>query len=445
MYIYNNLKDYYFRPIGDFLLILVAITIVCLATATTALAMPPDCSEGETDPLKACEVKLNNAQFDLLDELTLLVDEMENMQGLDTASIAIVNRQTRESSGLKEHIAKMKRSQERAEDTISESINEDFDEMVGQGGKQKGQQCSWKEADDVQQNPDNYVPTGMIVPDIGNSNLGNGDCDKFQAEDETSNKPITVNERSQPNICARICEDKDVPGQQGVKKKDKMKRRYVDRKSEGIEATKSARDAIYNARQEMMSMNIMADNFGARYAIANTFPECERSPEVPHIATWGTKVVLVPVLVGTKILTRVLEGVKDSADAGAQQDVAGFNASVASLPGIIAYQISQGAVDVIEGLIAAADLTNEGFEIFSADATHTCVTKIREEVDGINTTVDGLKITVDGLVTSAGGVDTALEDLQKQVLDNRKFILDVREILLTPYGRRSTVELEPTE
>jgi hypothetical protein len=441
MYVRKSQKDNKFPLFGHFSLKLIGIAAIFMSASMPALALPPDCSEGEPEEnaLKACEEKLNDAQFDLLEELTLLVDEMENMQGLDTAAISIVSRQTGESSGLKEHIAKMKRSQIRAENTILESINDDFDEMVGQGGKQKGKACSWKETDDVQENPGDYVPRGLILLNPTNSKLGNGDCDKFLAEDETSGKQISVNERSQPNICARICEDKDIPGQQGVKKKEKMKLRFVARKSEGIDATVSAKNAIRNARNEIMSMNIMADHFGARFAIAKTFPECERSPEVPHIATWGTKVVLVPVLVGTKILTRVLEGVKDSADAGAQQDVAGFNASVASLPGIIAYQISQGAVDVIEGLIAAADLTNEGFEIFSADATHTCVTKIRGEVDDIRSRVINLE-------TTAGGIDDALIRLEKQVKDNQEYILDVREVLLTPYGRRSSVELyEPTE
>jgi len=434
MYIRNSQKYHKLPLIGHLSFKLIGIAAIFLGTSTFAFADPQDCSKNEIDPLKACEVKLNNAQFDLLEELTHLVGEMENMQGLDTASIAIVNRQTGESSGLKEHIAKMKRSQLRAEDTIIESTNEDFDEMVGQGGKQKGQQCAWKETDDVKLNPSDYVPTGMLPLSPPDIRLGDGDCNKFEAYDETRDKNITVNERSQPNICARICEDKEIPGQQGVKKKEKMKLRFVARKSEGIDATESATEAIRKAKNEMMSMNIMADHFGARFAIAKTFPECDRSPEVPHIATWGTKVVLVPVLVGTKILTRVLEGVKDSADAGAQQDVAGFNASVASLPGIIAYQISQGAVDVIEGLIAAADLTNEGFEIFSADATHTCVTVIRGEVDSIKTKVDDL-------LTSAAGVDAALISLEKRVNDNREYILDVREILLTPYGRRGSVDL----
>lgn len=422
MYIRNSHNCYRFASIGHLSLKLIGIAAIFLGASTLAFADPPDCSKDEIDPLKACEVKLNNAQYDLLEELTLLVNEMENMQGLDTASIAIVNRQTGESSGLKEHIAKMKRSQLRAEETIIESTNEDFDEMVGQGGKQKGQQCAWKETDDVKLNPSDYVPTGMMLLSPPDTRLGDGDCNKFEAYDETRDKNITVNERSQPNICARICEDKEIPGQQGVKKKEKMKLRFVARKSEGIDATLSAKNAIKKARTEMMSMNIMADHFGARFAIAKTFPECERSPEVPHIATWGTKVVLVPVLVGTKILTRVLEGVKDSADAGAQQDVAGFNASVASLPGIIAYQISQGAVDVIEGLIAAADLTNEGFEIFSADATHTCVAKIRGEVDYI-------RIKVDELVTKTGGIDEALGRLEAQVKD-------IKEIVLTPHGQR---------
>ena len=432
MHIRKRQKNYRFPSIGNLLFMLIGIAAILLATSTPALAIPPDCSEGEIDPLKACEEKLNSAQYDLLTALDDLVVEMENMQGLDTASIAIISKQTGEKNGLREHIEKMKRSHKRAEDTIGESIDADFDEMVGQGGKEKGQQCKWMETDDVKQKPGDYVPTGMIALTPPDTRLGNGDCDRFRAEDETTGKEITVNERSQPNICARICEDKDVPGQ-GVKKKEKMKRRFVDRKSEGIDATKGATDAIKEARNEMMSMNIMADSFGAKFAVAATFPECELPADVPHIATWGTKVVLVPVLVGVKILTRVLEGVKDSADAGAQQDVAGFNASVASLPGIIAYQISQGAVDVIDGLIAAADLTNEGFEIFSTDATHTCVTKVREDVDYIRTKVDEL-------VTKTGGIDEALKRLESQVSYNQEYIKNTREILLTPYGRRGTVE-----
>ena len=440
MHIRKRHKNYRSPSIGNLLFMLIGIAAIFLATSTLALAIPPDCSEGETedDALKACEREQHTEQGLLLDELVLLVDEMENMDGLDTAAITIVSNQTGEENGLREHIEKLKRSHGRADEILDESTNDDFEELVAQGGKQKGQTCDWKETDDVQQNPDNYVPTGLIVPDINNSNLGNGDCDKFQAEDETSGKPITVNERSQPNICARICEDRDIPGQtlaaQGVKKKQKIKDRFIARKSESIDATKGARDAIFEARQEMMSMNIMADRFGAEYAITQTFPECERPADVPHIATWGTKVVLVPVVVGAKIVTRVAEWAKDSTDTISKQDVAGFNASTAALPAIIAHQIFQGIVDVLEGLIDAADLTNEGFEIFSADATHTCVAKIRGEVDDIRTRVINLE-------TTAAGIDDALIRLEKSVDDNQEFILNVREILLTPYGRRGTVEL----
>jgi hypothetical protein len=228
-----------------------------------ALAQPPRCDEDdsgneEPDKLKECERKLNDAQFDLLGEFNLLIDEVEKTQGLNRAALYVISAQTGEKLDIREHMAKLGRQNQHAHDAVEESENEDFEELVAQGGKEKGKKCILEETQDVQDYPDDYLPPGTNAWRAwGGDGLGDGVCNRFEAFDEDKQKWVKFQERSQPNICVRVCKDKDLPGQAG-KKKDKLRKRHVERKSEALDATKKAKEAVYQARQDIMTMNVMA-------------------------------------------------------------------------------------------------------------------------------------------------------------------------------------------
>jgi hypothetical protein len=419
-----------------------------------ALAKPPDCDEDasgneEPDKLKACERKLNDEQFFLLDEFNLLIDEVEKTQGLNRAALYVINAQNGQALDIREHMAKLGRQQKHADDAITESEKEEYEEMVAQGGKEKGKNCILEETQDVQDFPNDYLPPGTNAWRAwGGDELGDGACNRFEAFDEDKQKWVKFQERSQPNICVRVCGDKDLPPGQAGKKKEKLRNRHVERKSEALDATKKATDAVAQARQDLMMMNVMSETLGPREAMAAAFPECDLPPDVPHIATWGTKVVLTGVKAVALIASGVLETVEEVADDGVKQTAAGFNASAANIPAVVAKMIAKGIVEATDILIDAADLTNEGFEIFTADAGLECARSIRQKqaemigmINGISGIVNGIDSKVDDLLIKAGNTERALADLTTLVQENREYIKNNRGLLLNPHGQRKNYPL----
>lgn len=434
--------------------ILVIMAVFGMSTFTSApvWADPLDCTKtqngnDEKDQLKRCEEKLNDAQDGVLYKLNMLIDEMEKTPGVNLSAMAFTNARTGEASDLKEHMAKMNRQHIRAKDAISESINDDFEEIVAGGGKQKGQKCTWQEDPEVALNPTDFLPRGLELPNDG---LGNGKCDKFAARDEVTLKDVKIRERSQPNICVQVCEDKDVPGMAGTKKKDKIRGRHTERRSEGIDATLRSEDALDAAIFDLTKSNAMSKAYGPAAAFAITYPECAASVNAPAAAAFGAKLVLVPVVVALKITTRVVSGLAESGKVFCQQDVGGFNASSACIPAIVAKEIAQGSVDVVEFMIQAVDLTKEGFDLFAADTTLSCVSAIRTRQEEVYTLISGVDTKVNDLKAQVGEMSDGLTELivenRTMIRENQEYIKNTRDIVLTPHGQRAKMDLyEPND
>ena len=427
--------------------VFMAVLGIFALSSVPAWAAPADCTKtqngnDEKDPLKRCEEKLNDAQAGVLDKLDLLIDEMNETEGVDLSAMAFTNPRTGEANDLKEHIAKMNRQHTRAKDSITESVNEDFEEIVAGGGKQKGQKCTWQEDPEVALNPADFLPRGLEQPDDG---LGNGKCDKFKARDEITLKDVNIRERSQPNICIQVCEDKDVPGLAGTKKKDKIRGRHTERRSEGIDATTRSEDALDAALLDLTKSNALVKAYGPSAAFAITYPECAASADAPAAVAFGAKVVLVPVVVALKITTRVVSGLAESGKVFCQQDVAGFNASSACIPAIVAKEIAEGSVDVVEFMIDAVDLTKEGFDLFAADTTLECVSAIRSRQEEMYTLLSGVDTKVDALKTQVGEMSDGLTELivenREMIEQNQEYIKNNRDIVLTPHGQRAKMDL----
>jgi hypothetical protein len=436
---------------------IVAVLGVFAFASTPVWAEAADCTKmkngnDEKDALKRCEEKLNDSQAGMLNKLNQLIDVMDETEGVNLSAMAFTDPRTGEASDLKEHMAKMNRQHTRAKDAIAESVNEDFEEIVAGGGKQKGQNCKWEEDPEVVLNPEDFVPIGLKY--IANTGLGNGLCDRFEARDPGKPNNVQIRERSQPNICVQVCKDKELPNQDPdpsllagpddkVLKKDKIRGRHTERRSEGIDSTTRSEDALDAALLQLTKTNAMVKAYGPVNAFAMTFPECTGDVDATAAVAFGAKLVLVPVLVATKITTRVIAGLKEAGVVFCQQDVAGFNASSACVPAIVAHQISEGAVDIVEFLIQAVDLAKDGGDLFAADKTLECAASIRSRQEEMFALVTGIDGKVNALKTQVGEMS---DGLTQMIEENREYIKNTRDIVLTPHGQRARVDLyEPDE
>jgi hypothetical protein len=398
-----------------FLTIFVLSAFVLGISAACLAEPPPSCDQDngtpEAKPLKACEEKLNYKQGALINALDGFIDEMENTPGVNMSGLYVTNSKTGATSDLKEHMEKLRREHGRAQAAIEESEEEDFEDMIEQAGKEKGKKCKgWKEADEVADRPGAYMPLGLFKTNPPDDRLGDGECNGFYALDENGVE-VWVRERSQPNICERVCEDKEVPGQtnqtyqpyqlaqqgqqgQPKKKKDMIRGRHIDRKSDAIDATDRAITAINNSRTNLRAMNAMAKTLGSKYALNSLFPECDLSSNVPHIIAWGVKDLAVVVKVPLVIAYLVAEGSRKTVDYTCKQTAFGANTSFACTPLSIASAIAEGLLEAADIVIQAAELTSEGFDLFTADATHNCVKSTIGLVNGIDGKVNGLTNSV---------------------------------------------------
>lgn len=445
---------------------IIAVLGVFALAPSQVWAEPADCTKmqngnDEKDALKRCEEKLNDSQAGMLNKLNELIDVMDETEGVNLSAMAFADPRTGEASDLKEHMAKMNRQHTRAKNAIAESVNDDFEEIVAGGGKQKGQKCKWEEDPEVALNPEDFVPIGLDY--LEGTGLGNGECDRFTAYDPDKSKDVLIRERGQPNICVQVCGDKELPNldpdpvpslasaqKDKPLKKDKIRGRYTERRSEGIDSTTRSEDAIDAAIFELTKTNAIVKTYGAAGALAMTFPECAEDVDATAAVAFGAKLVLVPTLVAVKITSRVVGGMKDAGVVFCQQDVAGFNTSSVCVPAIVAHQISEGAVDVVEFLIQAVDLAKDGGDLFAADKTLECAAAIRarqEEMFSLVTGIDKKVDVLDGKVNALKAQVGDLSDgLTQMIEENREYIINTRELALTPHGQRDRVELyEPDD
>ena len=111
-------------------------------------------------------------------------------------------------------------------------------------------------------------------------------------------------------------------------------------------------------------------------------------------------------VIAGKIITEILETVKDVGEDTCKQDVAGFNGSTACIPLTIAVHISKGVTDVLDGIKSGLGATKDiillGGEIarsFQTDTLQTCAKGIKADTDILKGLVTGLQ----GAVTETNG------------------------------------------
>jgi hypothetical protein len=347
----------------------------------------------------------------------------------------------------------------------SETTESDLEEMIERAGKKKGKDCGFKEAQDVQENPEFYLPLGLSDPDEG---LGDGECGQFQAWDEDKGRMVKVNERSLPNICERVCEDDEIPedpyakfafGQEKKWKKDRLKERHINRKSESIDATIQLTEKIKNSGYQIAAASAMADSYkrnnelvmavlldtGDPLPPGDPLTACLQRDKTAEIAAWIAKIVLEVANTVAQVAAKVAEGAFEIQDKACRQSVAGFNTSVGCIPALIVKLVLEGASDVIEALIAGCDLTIEHGNYFGLDNNFECVAEIRNAQIQMYNWVWAIKQQGEDLGGDIGELDGAIETLKRYVLENREYIRNTREIVLTPHGRRDEVQLyEPS-
>jgi hypothetical protein len=397
-----------------------------------------DCSESSSEPLWDCELDLNLEQGKLINNFGALLSEFDELQSGAVSTLTITGFKTHAKTNVNGYLGTLGEENQRANEVIWETDNSDFEDIVAQGGKTKGKNCDWDEAPDVEANPEAYLPAGLHSPSI---ELGNSDCDKFTAKD-VDNENVTVNERSLPNVCLRVCGDDEVADRslyqdfsnnnaKKPKKREKIKIRHIARKNEGIDAAEEANLAIESATIGVMQMNARIDAFGLDYAIATTFPECVAPDDTTKVVAWYVKTISSGILPFLKINKQVADAIADVAEPATRQDVLGNNVSSANIPAVIYKHVSEGLVTVAETVIVGADLTIEGFELFSNDTTLSCLAAIRSQVHDISESVIDLNKKV----------GDSEERLKKLIMENRSYIENVREIVLTPHGQRNRVPL----
>jgi hypothetical protein len=425
-----------------------ALAIALVLVSAPVSAQSGNCDEGGS--IQKCAVDMSANQGDLIDAIDGLLTELENGQ----VTRGILARNGEESEGRR-LLDKLGAEHGRAEDALEETSDGDYEEMIIQGAKLKGRKCNkWSEASILSEDPNakfDFVPAGVELlasPNTNRGDLGNGKCDSFFVRDLNSNKTYWIRERSQPSICVRECGDDDSDLPSGQKKKVKMRGRFVDRMTENIAETEEATLKIDELTDQVQAVNLIASRFGFAAAFSSVYPECDLSADIPDIALWAGKIVLV-------VAKGIVEGVALTAEAlqqttkdGCQQDVLGNNVSTACAPLTIVAYVAKGLVILTDGLIEGTDLAKDGIDIFTADATHQCVREIAEQqvmmmgiVSSTNTVAGEIQQVVGKPVTGGLSLSARLGTLETLVRANQEYIKDTRTLVLTPHGLRASVPI----
>ena len=444
-------------------------TILVLTFLPAQASTVEECDVEDEDNLLLCETRMMDAQGDLLIALEYFVDQVEISQVVVLEDLTLKTGVAGEATDVVGHLEWLKKEHGRAKEELSEATEDDLKEMIQQAGKQRGKDCELKEVPDVANSPLDYLPPGLIDP---TDELGDGECNKFEAWDEEKLKLVKVNERSQPNICDRICLDDDIPDDpndyySATKKKmkwEKLRDRHLNRKSESIDATEQLTEKINNATYQIAAASAMADSYRRNNELVKAvlsdsassqeseqpspLTECLASDKTVQQVAWVVKIGAEAVLLGAKAVSLIAETAYEIQDQACKQDVAGFNTSVGCIPALIVKQIADGVAAVFEAVIAGADLAIDYDEFYGVDADFECLNKIRQAQMDLYNWVWEIKVTGEGLNTAVGELDSAVGDLDQAlqalttfVLENREYIKNTRTIVLTPHGRRDNLEL----
>lgn len=428
------------------------------------LCFAQQCDDGAG--IQKCAVDLNTEQYNLILSLDELLVEVENLtaNGIQSKSALALATDDEELSDARKRLAKVAKERDRAEDSLEETSDDDYEEILAQGAKVKEKKCNkWSEVSALKDDPGakyDYLPAGVeLIPDFDpdRGDLGNGECDRFYVKDINSEKEYWIRERSQPNICVRECENDDkIYSGSGKNKKQKIKGRFVDRMTDNIIETQDATLKIDDLIVDLEAANLIASQFGAASALASVYPDCDfPSHTIGDEDLLIAKLALVSAKHILDFLAITAETISQTTKDGCQQDVLGANVSTACAPLTIATFVLKGLIVVSEVAIDGVDLLKDANDLDTGDVTNSCFRRIASEQALIRSTVNSnnkLAEEIQEVVgkPDPGGNTLSLTDrmviLESAVLQNKAYIIDTRTLVLTPHGQRDRVPLfEPAE
>ena len=347
----------------------------------------------------------------------------------------------------------------RAQETNDATTDDEYDDMLDQADQEKGKDCK-KNSDMAFYNSleddgsgGKLPPPGYLWADMASNPghgppdlLGNNKCDVFDAtydDGSADGVPVTVNERSE-NMCEPYCKEKEVGGQS---QSGKTKGRFLEGMQDVIISAGVARRTLSIQRAQISALRSQISELrlsGADFSsLDDPVDPCKDgtasgpSDKLDAIHALNiTIVVFDGVLAAGNILTNALECLKDATEPPSQQDVAGFNASSANTPFVVAYWISKIAFDIVsdakdiidssKGIVESAMEIDESNEY---DYTNDCRKEIRDKTDLLQEDVDALQ-----------GATADLQESADQTSDDLAIIKDelarMKELLLTPQGKR---------
>ncbi|MDH3593424.1 MAG: hypothetical protein OEM93_01100 [Rhodospirillales bacterium] len=433
----------------SFSCIVMASLAACLAATSMTWAAPPsdDCEEDAVG-LKPADTSLGTCMDKIVEEQGLLLEEAAKLvTGVEEVKSLYLGRARSDTDDdLQTRIEALEKEQERAVTASLDTEDLDYDDMIEQADKEKGRndkKCKgrWVEFEEVESDPEAFLPPGLRLKfPPGQSNLGNGNCDKFEALDRDS-RDVTVRERNLNNVCLRLCDDKEEQTTTlGTRKpkKEKRKERIVGRMTDGLSTARKATARLKGENERVAALRLLATDAkfvlpDPGFPLAGELGECEAAFEFP------TDLVIIAsltVAIGVaKTVTNVLDGVRDGTERACDQTAVGFNGAAACTVLEVAYHVSNGITDLIE---VARDGVEVGFDIVGSqqtDAIHDCL-------ESIKTDTETLKADTAFLKEQGAGTGDGIEELKESLALLKGLVEQNRDLLLTPQGRRDEFPLK---
>lgn len=428
-------------------LVLSALLVVFVTTTTIGAAPPTECEM--TKSVETCMGELLKSQKDLIDAAADMLVHTSNMGlfSFGRERFSLANAAPDVQSDLEARIESLGREHDRALAANKNTTDDDYNDMFAHGDKEKGKRCKLSDRPYFE-SLEGKLPPGLTS--VGD-NFGDGDCNIFDATDDNF-MPVRVNERKD-NMCERVCKDKE--NQQG-KSKDRVVGRLMDGISASLKATENVTlQSAHVAELGFVLSQVRMPESHLRFSTMNGTDPCDSGIQIPGdlIAAEAINAVIVGLdvaVIAGKIITEILETVKDVGEDACKQDVAGFNGSTGCIPLTVAVHISKGITDVLDGIKSGLGSTKDiillGGEIvrsFQTDTLQTCAKGIKSDTDLLRGLVTGLQGSVDVLNDMVSGLQGAVAQTNdelafvKSELAYMKSLLETNlELLLTPQGRR---------
>ncbi|MCW8830032.1 MAG: hypothetical protein OQK32_00760, partial [Gammaproteobacteria bacterium] len=263
----------------------------------------------------------------------------------------------------------LKQDHRRAKETNDTISDDEYDEMLAQGDKEKGKNCKktdtafyeslWDDSLGSYTDPAGYT---NAVMGNGNNKLGNGKCDLFSALDLDGNA-VWVNEKSE-NMCEEECKVKQ--NQQG-----QSKGRMLGSMQESITSARVARQTISMQRAQLAAVGGQVSRLGSLetdYYISTTDKFCSAGDpgfDVDLVLIGVYEVIMIAtdaIIIASDILAQITKGIHDTVDKVCKQTLFGANTSTACTPPILIHHIAKTVVHITKAVKTATKHVKFGYE-----------------------------------------------------------------------------------